>query len=500
MAGILDTNLTTTPAVKAATPIGPAKPPVTDDQIKSFWTTNKIGQGQMSDKDMFDAMDLHGITPEKLTSVMGDQGAAIAQRYTASKTPAATTPPTTDTAAPPAGSLNSSIAPVMKTVDLNDPQNTVEGRVNNLMTSSPLRQTALRESNQASNRAGTLNSSMNAGAATRALFDEAGKIATTDANNRTLNAQFNVNQENSGTLAKFNADYGIKQIETQGAEQFKLNSQKFGYDTDLQKLVGGQNLTLADKQATYNQILQKMVGEQNMTLTQAKAALDSQLQDKIGAQKLGEITATATAQAGLDAAKARDNYNLQVLAGNQQAASDLAKASSAYVLQQLQGAQQTKLQDSVNKNNQLISSNQLATTSMMNRTQTIRGILENPDITPEVKQQMIDKEIGLFDTELSAIKKLSETNVSSTLSTTAALSENSKAAVEQAKTAGTQGLATNEAALGSILDDAVARGTTTSELLDAAGAVLPAGATLGSVLSYIQAHGYKFNANGTISK
>lgn len=175
-------------------------------QIKNWWTSNKVGQGGLTDLEVADAMDKYGVNATQLGSAVGHDSKLIQTRYDAARkkaTTGATTGGILDSKLPVSDKLDTVKTVTPEKIAMED-ADTVESRITNLIkTDSPLMQVARTQANQAGNDRGLLNSSMTVGAGEKAVIETATPIATQDA---VTSGNFKLANQNATNAANtFNA-------------------------------------------------------------------------------------------------------------------------------------------------------------------------------------------------------------------------------------------------------------------------------------------------------
>lgn len=269
-----------------------------------------------------------------------------------------------------------------------NPAQTVEGIVNSLLAKdSPYLQRAQAIANAQSNSRGLLNSSIAAGAGTAAAIDAALGIAVPDAN-----------IYNQTRLANLGFDQDIAKLNLNQANTLQTLAVQQGYDI--------QNLTL--QQANE---LQRMAIAQGYNAENIKLGLDTDL-TRLAVQNQYDIARTTVAQKNaLELAAVQQGFNRETVA--EQFRQQTIQNATAFGYQ----TQLATLQQQFGTQ----SSTYNAATNIVNQgAQAISQILADPNISnepgpngaPSPKQQLIDKQRELTQSQLRTLSGITNVDLS----------------------------------------------------------------------------------------
>lgn len=300
-------------------------------------------------------------------------------------------------------------------VTMND-DDSMESRISKIITSgSPLMQSATTSATRAQNRRGTLGSSMHTGAIAAEMVDRAAPIAEVDSGRSLQNKQFNTT--NTNDAFRFNADSynkgasqlsseanALKQITTSGDQQRQTATTQGAIETSLIGARGDQDVRSIGAQGDVQSRLQKERGDIDLKLQTADAATRTALLNRQG--EIDRDLQTLRGQQNIEGIEAQTDSESR-LAGE--------RADYEYLLQQLRGDQSAALQQIEEQSANLRQASQSAAQFFSYHTAAMSQILAEPEISPETKQQLINKQTEMLENGLAVIGAASNLNLTDLL-------------------------------------------------------------------------------------
>jgi hypothetical protein len=435
--------------------------PPTGEQIKNWWTTNKVGQGGMKDSDIADAMDKFGVTAKQVGDAVGYDSAKIQSRYDAVRKPATGTTTgtttgaaagtTTSTTGAAAGTTTSTTAggpaitttpaPAASTVALAKmgKSESSAARVADIINQdSELIQIAGTRGKQAANARGLLNSSLAAESSQAAVLDKASALGMQDAETSAAFELSNQKEMNEAARLAQTGAQGLEAIRTQGTVESGLIKERGQIDKDLQGADAATRVKLLERQGVIDKELQAARGQIDKDLQGADAAtraillerqgaIDANLQELRSRQNLEAISKQGTVEsillqergridAALQTADAASRVALLERQGQIDQSLQDSRDRQEFIMQNLRGEQSKDLADIQGKYETLAATNQSAGIAMQNHSIALAEILGNENIPAEQKQGLVDKQLSLMKLQLDVIGGINNLDLAGLLS------------------------------------------------------------------------------------